>query len=68
MAGINGLKVMANLSTCIAEAFGTADAYFLFCLQSLDTPGEEFGSILRGIAIFQDFQISYQKALGIVRH
>ena len=46
MAGINGLIVMFNLSTCIAEALGTADAYLPSCFQWLDTPGREFDSTL----------------------
>ena len=47
MTGIKGLKVMINLSTCIAEAFDAADACLLSCLQSLDTPGKEFDSTLK---------------------
>ena len=39
MVCINGLIVMINLSICIAEAFGTADAYSVSSLHSLDTQG-----------------------------
>ncbi len=53
MACINGLIVVVKLSTCIAAAFHTADAYLLSCLQSLDTPGENLDSILRSITIYQ---------------
>lgn len=57
MTGTKGLKVMVNLSTCIAEAFDAADACLISCLQSLDTPGEEFDSTLKSIAISRTFKI-----------
>ena len=53
MACINGLIVMVSLSTCIAEAFDTADAYLICCFQSLDTHGEESNSSLQSIVLYE---------------
>ena len=64
MAGINGLIVMINLCTCIAEAFDTAHAYSLSCLQSLDTPREESDSFIKSITIYQGLSKFIPKGTG----
>lgn len=64
MARINEVIVMVNLSSCIAEAFGTADAYLLSCVQSLDTPVEKLDSLLKSITIYQGLSKFMPKGPG----